>query len=157
MCYAARMSETRVSWVEIVLLVAIVAMVLVIAIPGVLVGRRSVNESEAVGALRTLNTVESVYQNRHPASGYTCSLDDLFKDGLLDEKTASGIRSGYRLTSYGCRSDNPKSNVKTDYEWYADPVNSETGTRHFCTDQRGVVHGSDIYSGHNCVVFGNEL
>ena len=45
----------------------------------------------------------------------------------------------------------------TDYEWYADPVNSETGTRHFCADQRKVIRGSDVYSGHNCLVFGSEL
>jgi type II secretory pathway pseudopilin PulG len=151
------MDETRVSWVEIVLLMAIVAMLLVIALPGVLIGRRSVNESEAVGALRTLNTVETSYHDRHPATGYTCSLETLYSDGLIDAKIASGVRSGYRLSSQSCRSANPKSSVITEYEWYADPVNSETGTRHFCTDQRGVIHGSDAYSGHNCVVFGNEL
>jgi competence protein ComGC len=151
------MSETRVSWIEIALLLAIAAMILVIALPGVLVGRRSVNESEAIGALRTLNTTESTYHDRHPATGYTCSLQNLYSDGLIDAKIASGTRSGYRLSSQSCRSGNPKSTVITDYEWYADPLNSETGTRHFCTDQRGVIHGSDVYSGHNCVVFGNEL
>src|SRR5438067_1249214 len=127
------MSETRVSWIEIALLLAIAAMIFVIAVPGVLVGRRSVNESEAIGALRTLNTVETTYHDRHPATGYTCSLHDLSNDGLLDVKIASGTRSGYRLSSQSCRSGSPKSSVITDYEWYADPVNSETGTRHFCT------------------------
>jgi hypothetical protein len=151
------MSDTRASWIEIALLFAIAGMILVIALPGVLVGRRSVNESEAIGALRTLNTVENNYHDRHPATGYTCSLQDLSNDGLIDGKIASGTRSGYRLRSQSCRSGNPKSSVITDYEWYADPVNSETGTRHFCTDQRGVILGSDVYSGHNCIVFGSEL
>jgi competence protein ComGC len=151
------MSEARVSWIEIALLLAIAAMILVIALPGVLVGRRSVNESEAVSALLTLNSVEKTYQNRHPAAGYTCSLENLSKDGLIDAKIASGVRSGYRLTSKSCRSGDPKSNVITEYEWYADPLSSEMGTRHFCTDQRGVIRGSDVYSGHNCAVFGTEL
>jgi hypothetical protein len=151
------MDESRISWIEIVLLLAIVAMVVVIAKPGILTGRRSVNESEAAGALRTLVTVEAIYSNRHPATGFTCSLADLEKDGLLDPALASGTRSGYRLSSANCRADNTKSKAITDYEWYADPVNSETGTRHFCADQRKVIRASDSYSGHNCLVFGSEL
>jgi Tfp pilus assembly protein PilE len=149
--------ETPVSWIEIVLLVAIVAMLVVIAKPGILSSRRSVNEAEAVSALRTLVTVEMTYSNRHPAAGFNCSLAELEKDGLLDAATASGTRSGYRLSSANCRANDPKSKAVTDYEWYADPVNSETGTRHFCADQRKVIRGSDVYSGHNCLVFGNEL
>ncbi|MBI2683067.1 MAG: hypothetical protein HYX26_07630 [Acidobacteriales bacterium] len=151
------MSETRVSWVEIALLLAIIAMVLFIAVPGLLTGRRSVNESEAASALRTLNTIEVSYHNRHPSVGFTCSLEELHKDGLIDAQLASGTRSGYRLTSSTCRSDSSKSKVITEYEWYADPINREMGTRHFCTDQRGVIRASDTYSGHNCVVFGAEL
>ena len=151
------MDATRISWIEAGLLLAIVAMLAAIAVPGLVTGRRSVNESEAAGALLTLGTIEVSYSNRHPATGFTCSLDELYKDGLIDARIASGTRSGYRLSSAGCRSDNPKSAVITDYEWYADPVDAGSGTRHFCTDQRKVVRASDTYSGHDCLIFGNEL
>ncbi|HTK95263.1 MAG TPA: hypothetical protein VL382_06460 [Terriglobales bacterium] len=137
------MGESRVSWVEIVLAVVIVGMILVIARPGTLRSRRPANEEEAIGALRTLATVETIYSNRHPSSGYTCSLDDLSKEALIDAKLASGSRSGYRLRGEGCRSTDPKSNVATEYRWYADPINAETGTRHFCLDQTKVVRATD--------------
>ena len=151
------MSETRTSWIELALVAAIAGMLLIVALPGLLSGKKPVNEEEAVAALRTLNTIEVSYQNRHPTKGFTCSLDELYQDGLIDAKIAGGTRSGYRLASSGCRSNSPKSSVITDYEWYADPVSSETGTRHFCTDQGGVIRGSDIYSRHDCVTFGSEL
>ena len=149
--------ERRFSWIEVLLLAAIVAMVTLVAVPGVLISRRSVNESEAVGALRTLNTVEGSYHNRHPAGGFSCSLDELYKEGLIDATIAAGTRSGYRLSAAGCRSDSTKSNVVTEYQWFADPVNQETGTRHFCTDQSKVVRGSDQRAGQDCLVFGSEL
>ena len=149
------MGESRVSWVEIVLLLAIVLLIVVIAVPGLLRQRRAVNEEEAISALRALNTVEGIYSNRHPATGYTCSLQDLKNDALLDAKLASGTRSGYRLSSTGCRSTDPKSKVVTEYIWFADPVNAETGTRHFCTDQTKTVRASES-GGSECLNSGSE-
>ena len=150
------MNMARSSWIEIGLLAAIVAMVTVIAVPGILVSKRSVNESEAVGALRSLNSAETSYSNRHPATGFTCSLQELSQERLIDARIASGLRSGYRLSASGCRSGTPKSTVITEYQWFADPVNAETGTRHFCTDQSSLVRGSDQRSGHDCLVLGSE-
>ena len=150
------MPTARSSWIEIGLLAAIVVMVTVIAMPGILVSKKSVNESEAVGALRSLNAAEQSYSNRHPATGFTCSLEELGSERLIDARTASGLRSGYRLRAGGCRSGTPKSTVITEYQWFADPVDPETGTRHFCTDQSALVRGSDQRSGGDCLVLGSE-
>ena len=147
----------RFPWIEAVLLTAIVAMIVIIAKPGILVSRRSVNESEAVGALRTLYTVEVSYNNRHPATGFTCSMKDLYDEGLVDSRLGTGTHSGYRFSADKCHAGSPKGGPITDYEWYADPVNAETGTRHFCTDQRKIVRASDVYSGHDCLTLGNPL
>ena len=144
------MDERRVSWIEVVLLLAIVLLIVVIATPGLLRKRRAVNEEEAIAALRTLNTVEGIYSNRHPATGFTCSLQDLGRDALIDAKLASGTRAGYRLSSSGCRSTDPRSKVVTEYIWFADPVNAETGTRHFCTDQSKIVRASES-GGSECL------
>jgi competence protein ComGC len=149
------MGENRVSWVEIVLLLAIVLLIVVIATPGLLRKRRAVNEEEAIAALRTLNTVEGIYASRHPATGYTCSLQDLANDLLIDSKLGSGTRAGYRLSSAGCRSTDPKSKVATEYVWFADPVNAETGTRHFCADQTMTVRASER-GGNDCLNAGSE-
>jgi len=151
------MNASRSSWIEFGLLAAIVVMIVVIAVPGILVSRKSVNESEAVSALRMLNAAELSYHNRHPATGFTCSLAVLDTERLIDAKTASGVLSGYRLSSAGCRSGTPKATVITEYEWFADPVNSETGTRHFCTDQSTTVRGSDQRSGPDCLTLGSDL
>jgi type II secretory pathway pseudopilin PulG len=151
------MSAARISWLEVVLLVAIVAMIVVIAVPGIVRNRRAVNEEEAVGALRTLDTVEASFYNRHPATGFTCSLDELYKEGLIDARLASGARSGYRLTGTGCRSGNPKAQTITEYQWFADPITPATGTRHFCTDNTKVVRASDTQAGQSCLVMGAEL
>jgi len=151
------MNAARSSWIEIGLLAAIVAMVTVIAVPGILVSKKSVNESEAVGALRSLNAAELSYHNRHPATGFTCSLEELGNERLIDAKTTSGLLSGYRLSASGCRSGTSKSAVITEYQWFADPVSPESGTRHFCTDQSALIRGSDQQSGRDCLVLGSEL
>lgn len=150
-------NDRRFPWLEVVLLLAIAGMIVVIAVPGILVSRRSVNESEAVGALRTLYTVEVSYNNRHPATGYTCSMKDLFDEGLVDSRLGTGTHSGYRFSADKCHAATPKGGPIVDYEWYADPINAEMGTRHFCTDQRKVIRASDVYSGHDCLTLGNPL
>lgn len=151
------MSEARISWLEVVLLVAIAALIVVIAVPGIVRNRRSVNEEEAASALRTLDTVEASYHNRHPAIGFTCSLAELYKEGLIDARLASGTRSGYRLTATGCRSGNPKAQAITEYQWFADPITPATGTRHFCTDNTKAVRASDTQAGQSCLVMGSEI
>jgi competence protein ComGC len=151
------MDEGRVTWIEVALVTVIVAMLVVIAVPGVLRSRKAVNEEEAIGALRTLATVEVLFHNRRPSAGYTCSLDDLFQQGLIDARLASGTRSGYRLSSTGCRSGDPKSKANTEYQWFADPVNAETGTRHFCVDHTKVLRASDTHAGQDCLVMGSEI
>lgn len=162
------MSQDRISWVEVALVLAIVALVVVIARPGLVRGRRAVNEEEAIGALRTLAVVEERYQNRHPSTGFTCSLDELLHEGLIDRALASGARSGYRLSATGCVGAAPRPGPKaaqeprpappaTEYQWFADPLNPEAGTRHFCVDQTKVLRASDTYSGQDCLVMGAEL
>jgi len=151
------MNESRVSWLEVVLLAAIAAVIFVIARPGVVRDRKQVNEEEAIGALRTLVTVEPHYHHRYPSKGYTCSLDELRQAGLIDPKIASGVRSGYRLWSAGCRSGDPKSKANTEFQWFADPVDDTTGTRHFCVDHSKVLKASDKHGGQDCLVMGSEI
>jgi len=151
------MTSSRTPWIEILLLAAIAGMIVVIARPGILRNRRAVNEEEAIAALRTLAAVEMRYHNVHPTIGYTCSLDDLYKAGLIDRELAAGVRSGYRLTPGTCRSGDPKAKANTEYQWFADPVDNASGTRHFCLDQSKAVRGSDIDSGQDCLVRGAEI
>lgn len=158
------MDESRFSWTEAVLLLAIAAMIVVIARPGIVRGRRAVNEEEAIAALRTLATVEVSYHNRHPSVGYTCSLEELLKERLIDRELGTGTRAGYRLSASGCRAPEPPAakgkkpvaGAIVEYQWFADPVDAESGTRHFCIDQTKTLRASDIYSGQSCLTLGSE-
>lgn len=150
-------SLSRTPWIELLLLAAIAGMIVVIARPGILRSRVAVNEEEAIAALRTLAAVEARYHNLYPTAGYTCSLDDLFKAGYIDRELASGVRSGYKLTSGACRSGDPKAKANTEYQWFADPVDNASGTRHFCLDQTKAVRASDLDSGQDCLVRGSEI
>lgn len=151
------MSDSRFSWFEVALLAAIAGMIVVIARPGILRSQVAVNEEEAIAALRTLAAVEGRYHNTYPSAGYTCSLEELYRVGFIDRELASGTRSGYRLTSSGCRSGNPKSKANTEYQWFADPVAGSTGTRHFCLDQTKAVRASDVEAGQDCLARGAEI
>ena len=151
------MSESRIPWIELLLLALIAIMIVVIARPGIVRSRAAVNEEEAIAALRTLAAVEMRYHNAHPATGYTCSLDELHSAGLIDRELAAGTRSGYKLTAGTCRSGDPKARANTEYQWFADPVDNAAGTRHFCLDQTKAVRASDLDSGQDCLVRGAEI
>lgn len=151
------MSRPRVSWIELALLAAIVAMLVVIARPELLRGPKPRNEAEAASALLTLARVEVVYSSRRPAQGFTCSLSELYEMGFIDARVASGAVAGYRLTAGTCRPSAPDKTAITEYQWFADPVSNATGTRHFCLDQSGVVRASVTDSGPMCLVNGTPL
>jgi hypothetical protein len=101
------------------------------------------NEASAVGSLRTINTAEVTYASTYPDVGFTnlASLGgaggDVSGAGLIDSVLASGTKSGYSfaITAAGGGSGSPN----TTYSVTGDPVNSQTGQRHFFTDQSGVI------------------
>ena len=144
--------------VEIMIVVAIIALIAAIAIPNLLRARHNANETAAIGNMKTLvDALESFRANQTPTtypgvgvnSGGIAvtgigNLDDLnppYIDGVL----ASGQRQGYnftftpgavRVVTLG----GVAFNVYDTYTLIALPViRNTTGTRSFFVDQSGVI------------------
>ena len=122
--------------VEIMIVVAIIALIAAIAIPNLLRARHNANETSAIGNMRTLvDAIESFRANQTPPS-YPANLAALgtanprYVDGTLDDDPS--VRQGYTFT-YVLVSANQ-------YTLTAIPVTANvTGTRGFWADERGVI------------------
>jgi prepilin-type N-terminal cleavage/methylation domain-containing protein len=128
------------SLIELLIVVAIILIIAAIAIPNLLRSRIAANEASAVGSIRTINTSEVTYASTYPSSGFG-TLGNLggaggsaTGAGLVDSVLASGTKSGY-VFAVTTGSTTPAST----YDVTGDPQNSQTGQRHFYSDQSGVI------------------
>jgi type IV pilus assembly protein PilA len=136
------------SLIELLIVVAIILIIAAIAIPNLLRSRIAANEASAVGSIRTINTSEITYASTYPNIGFG-TLPQLGPDaggaggtqtnaGLLDSVLGCAAppctKSGYQFVI--------TLNATTPITTYAvtgDPQNSQTGQRHFYSDQSGVI------------------
>lgn len=130
------------SLIELLIVVAIILIIAAIAIPNLLRSRIAANEASAVGSVRTINTAEVTYASTYPEVGFA-DLDAMggaggtsTAAGLIDSVLASGVKSGYSFTVTPA---NALNNVFTTYTVAADPSSAQTGSRHFFSDQSGVI------------------
>ena len=123
--------------IELMIVVAIIAIIAAIAIPNLIEARKTGNETAAIGALRTVSSTMAQFREGDregdSALDYATSIAELSSVGLIDNVLGSGTKSGYVFTLSG-----------STYEWNcsATPVSNNTGARNFmvCTD--GVVRFS---------------
>jgi type IV pilus assembly protein PilA len=125
------------------------------AIPNLLRSRIAANEASAVGSVRTVNTAEITYQATYPKRGFAPNLATLGPDprgpnaysaehaSLLDAMLANAdcsgdawcTKSGYHFrVAAVC-----KQQLCKEYVVVATPVDSNTGTRSFCSTSDGVI------------------
>ena len=130
------------SLIELLIVVAIILIIAAIAIPNLLRSRIAANEASAVGSIRTINTAEVTYASTYPDAGFT-NLANLggaggtaTNAGLIDSVLANGAKSGYNFT---VTPGNAVNNANTTYASNGDPTSNQTGTRHFYSDQSGVI------------------
>ncbi|MBI3333503.1 MAG: prepilin-type N-terminal cleavage/methylation domain-containing protein [Candidatus Omnitrophica bacterium] len=149
--------------VEIMIVVAIIALIAAIAIPNLLRARHNANETAAIGNLRTLvDGLEEFRSNMaptsYPGAGVTVglggpaatSLADLavLNPPYFDTVLGSGTRQGYTFTYVpnGQRNVVIAGNNFTVYDGYtilARPITLNiTGTRRFFVDQSGVIRAN---------------
>ena len=128
------------SLIELLIVVAIILIIAAIAIPNLLRSRIAANEASAVGSIRTINTSQVTYASTYPDVGFA-GIDALggaggsaTGAGLIDAVLASGVKSGYVFT-VTTGSETPAAT----YTVQGDPQNSQTGQRHFFSDQSGVI------------------
>lgn len=133
------------SLMELMVVVAVIFILLAIAIPGMREMMIHANEASAVASLRAINTAEASYQATY--GGYAESLGQLggaepcTKSAetacLLDQSLAGGEKSGYQFVAVGGNASGGRSAT---YLVSAVPdVFGRTGTRIFCSTDRGVI------------------
>ncbi len=129
--------------VEIMIVVAIIALLAAIAIPNLLRARLNANETAAIGALHTIYSVCTSFHGQNYVAGtsthrYPDTLAELGPvaqapgPGYIDPVLASGTKQGYTFTYTDVDVNS--------YTCVAAPVTvNVTGERSFFVDQTGVV------------------
>ena len=139
------------SLIELLIVVAIILIISAIALPNLIVARRSANEASAVQSLRTIQSAETAYATTFPAVGFSATLMNLSGGNgagcsatpaqacLIDSVLASGNKSGYTITWTG---DGLTPSVG--YNINADPsIRGSSGRRSFFTNYPGVIRYND--------------
>ena len=119
--------------VEIMIVVAIIALLAAIAIPNLLRARHNANEAAAISALRTLSSAMESYRAAQTPPSYPASLVVLSNETppYIDSTLAGGTKQGY---SYAYTSG------ANTYSATASPVTvNVTGTRIFFVNESGVL------------------
>ena len=120
--------------IELMIVIAIIAIVVAISIPNLLSARKHGNEISAISSLRTVGSAQAIYHDRSTDSVFG-SLTDLTNAGLLGETLGSGSKQGYEFAA------TPSStSPEYIYEVTANPrVPQQTGDRYFYVNQDGVI------------------
>jgi type IV pilus assembly protein PilA len=139
--------------IELMIVIAIIAIISAIFIPNLLEIRKSGNEMSAISSLRAINASMAVYIERNPAQRYG-TLTDLETDGYVDNVLGSGTKAGYKFTvnlSFDPILKPGSLDPQYEYSVSASPVIlGQTGNRYFETNQGGLVYfldAADIGSG----------
>ncbi|MFH1202629.1 MAG: prepilin-type N-terminal cleavage/methylation domain-containing protein [Candidatus Omnitrophota bacterium] len=125
--------------VEIMIVVAIIALLAAIAIPNLLRARLNANESAAIGAMQTLSTAAQSYRSSNP--NYPTGLFNLSSatPSYIDAVLGAGAKSGYSFALTGA--------INT-FTATARPQNMGTsGSRSFFVDESGVIRFTTITAG----------
>ena len=122
------------SWIELLVVLAIMAVIASIAIPRLHEAEISGNESAAASSIRTIVTAQVAFYVTAGRGYYSTDLTTLSNATLIDSVLASGIKEGY---SYTCSGSGSTFTVT------ASPlVPGETGRKYYYADQSGVIRFS---------------
>ena len=98
---------------ELLIVMAIIAILMLIAIPTVGSLKKKANDLSAIQSIHTIINSENMYESNYPTSGFACSLTALGGDPksgapsptsaqLIQPDLASGLKSGYIFTIANC-------------------------------------------------------
>ena len=139
--------------IELMIVVAIIAIIAAIAIPNLLRARLASNESSAIGALRTISSAESTFQSSAGTDADTDGTGEFASLVMMsnatppyvDEVLGQGVKSGYLFTVTTIGVANSDEIM---WEAQANPVSyNQSGNRTFYIDESGVLRGSDVGGG----------
>jgi prepilin-type N-terminal cleavage/methylation domain-containing protein len=120
--------------IELMIVVAIIAIIAAIAIPNLLRSRIAANEAAAIGAMRTLSSAQENYRNNSGTNLYgTLAQLSGATPPYIDSALGAGISRGYTIAIVGT----PDANA---YAATAVPnAVGTTGNRGFFIDSSGVI------------------
>jgi type IV pilus assembly protein PilA len=147
--------------------IPIILIIAAIAIPNVLRANIAANEAMAVGSVRAISTAETVYETAYSKQGFTCNLAALGGAPpcspspehacLIDQRLASGRKTGYVFELSQCQSPEPNGPV-VKYRIAALPViPNQSGTRIFCADESGEIKFTYEHSSQSCFESGTPM
>ena len=132
------------SLIELLIVVVIIGIIAAIAIPNLLAARRSANEGSAISAMRTLHGAQMTYASTYGSGDYASAINFLGgTTGLIDTVLAAGTKSGFAFATSAVAA---AGNVPATFLAVTHPVAvvgvTATGTRKFCVETDGVLHGA---------------
>lgn len=108
-------------------------------------------------AVRMIGMAETIYAQKHPGLGYTCTLSDLVNVGrgmdeegmykFMDAEIADGIYNGYRFTLSGCERKPARM-----FRVTAEPMTGRG--KAYCADSSSNPRASDDGRGVTCLISG---
>jgi prepilin-type N-terminal cleavage/methylation domain-containing protein len=142
--------------VEIMIVVAIIALLAAIAIPNLLRARLQANESAAQAALKTVATAEVTYRTANPNYGSLLELGNA-TPAYIDSVLRDGQKSGYDFTVTDVGTVTPDQ-----FHAAAEPHSpGVSGVRSFCVCEDGVLRvqaaGGTIADRATCCVTAGGL
>lgn len=159
---ARRRAANGFTLMELLIVMAIIAILMLIAIPTMGNMTRYANETSAQQSVRAINMAQTQYSSTFPSNGYACSLTALGGDPhsgpptptnaeMLQQDLATGIKSGYSFAISNCvKNTQSGSDRVTGYTIMATPLTvGKSGNRTFCSDESGQIK-FDPTGGTNC-------
>jgi type IV pilus assembly protein PilA len=147
---------------ELLIVMAIIAILMLIAIPTVGSLKKGANELSAKKSIQTIQQAEMQYASTYPANGYACELKSLGGDPssgapsptgsqLLQADLSSGYKSGYIFAISNCSKVTVNGTDRNNsYTVTAVPQTvGKSGNSGFCSDDGGTLK-SDPTGGTNC-------
>jgi prepilin-type N-terminal cleavage/methylation domain-containing protein len=124
--------------IELMIVIAIISIIAAIAIPNMMAARKHGNEANAIGALKTIVTAETMFNSKdadHDGNLDYGMLSELNNTDLIDPVLGAGTKAGYIFQA-------AYSYTTSEWMWFcvANPLlPQQSADRYFSTNQGGAI------------------